>query len=59
MKWDAILSTIRTLAGSQGFYGRLLRDISNLDEDQLEAVKGTLEGMNFGSPVDLVLYLET
>ena len=53
MTRQQILNTIKTLAQSQGFYVRLLRDI-----DEYPAILDDLEAQNFKDPVDMVLYLE-
>ena len=53
MTKDEILNTIKSLAMSQGFYGRLLRDINDNPE-----ILDRLEEQNFQKPLDLVLFLE-
>lgn len=46
-----ILNTIRNLARSQGFYGRLLRDMTDEYLDYLEE-------QNFADAFELVIFLE-
>lgn len=61
MKMSEILSTIEELSYSQGFYGRLLRDIMELketDEDGYEELKKTLENQHFETTLDMVLFFE-
>ena len=58
MKRNEIISTIETLAMSQGFYGRLLERINGLDEEQYEELMEHLERQNFGDAVDMVMYFE-
>lgn len=58
MKRDEIMKTIRSLAQSQGFYGRLLADIEDLSEERYDEVMTQLEAQNFKDSVDLVLFLE-
>ena len=61
MKMDEILSTIEELSYHQGFYGRLLRDIielKNNDEDGYNDLKKELENQNFKTTLDMVLYFE-
>jgi len=56
-----ILDTIKSLACSQGFYGRLLRDLMELKDNDSDAYNELMENwekQNFGSPVDFVIYLE-
>ena len=50
--WDAF----KQLAQSQGFYGRLMRDIEQSGEK--EEILQHLEDQHFGSTVDLVMYIE-
>lgn len=62
MKMNEILDTIRALARSQGFYGRLLRAIlecKESDPDAYEAYAAHLEAQNFRDPIDMVLFFET
>lgn len=58
MKMEDILNAIRKLASSQGFYGRLYRDLMELDEDEYEQVMLELESQNFKDEVDLVMFIE-
>lgn len=50
---DEILKIIKSLAQSQGFYGRLLEQIQNNEEDL-----DYLEQQSFKDAVDLILFLE-
>jgi hypothetical protein len=56
MKANEILETIKMLAKSQGFYGRLLNAIETSEER--ESILAELESKNFKDPVDLVMFLE-
>ena len=51
MNKEEILNFIEQMSYSQGFYGRLLRDITEEGLDYLEK-------MDFKHPLDLVLFLE-
>ena len=53
MKKEQILDVIKSLAKSQGFYGRLLEHI-NENPSYLDF----LEKQNFKDSVDFVLYME-
>lgn len=57
MTRNEILNTFRQLSMSQGFYGRLLRDMET-NEELAEEVLSKLEGKNFRDAVDLVMYIE-
>jgi hypothetical protein len=58
MKEKQILKAIENLAMSQGFYGRLLRDIKSLPKEDYKKYIEELEDQNFKDEVDMVLYLE-
>ncbi len=58
MKRDKIMELFEKLSKSQGFYGRLLRDLRDLDEETLESVWSELEAQGFKDEIDLILYLE-
>lgn len=61
MKMKDILNAIKELANSQGFYGRLLRDLTELKQNDLESynsIKEELESQNFHDTLDLIMYLE-
>lgn len=58
MKYEEIIGVIKSLAKSQGFYGRLLASIEGLsDSDKLEFISA-LEKENFKDPVDVVMFFE-
>lgn len=62
MKYDQIISVIRSLAASQGFYGRLLRTIQEIeknDAEQFLQLVEVLEKQNFTDPVDVIFYFES
>lgn len=54
MNEEEILSTIKSLAKSQGFYGRLLEA---LEEDSGEFMQDLVD-QKFTDVVDLIIYLE-
>lgn len=58
MKRDEILGAIKALAKSQGFYGRLLKQIEKSPEKEREAFFSVLEAENLKDAVDLCLFLE-
>lgn len=53
MNKEEILSTIKSLANSQGFYGRILSQIDDHPE-----ILDVLEEQNFNDVIDLIMYLE-
>lgn len=58
MNADKIMEAIRTLAQSQGFYGRLLESLMELSTQDFNAVMDELEAQHFSDVVDLVLFFE-
>lgn len=57
MNRQQILNAIRTLAMSQGFYGRLYEFVTS-GTDEAEEYLDNLEEQNFGDSVDMVMYIE-
>lgn len=61
MKIEEIMSVIRHLAESQGFYSRLYEGLWNLQEHDPERwaeVKEKLESQHFADSLDVVMYYE-
>lgn len=58
MNRDEIREVFKQLAMSQGFYGRLLRQIDEADEEARENFWKDLEDQNFKDSLDLILYIE-
>lgn len=62
MDIEQIMAAIRSLAQSQGYYGRLYNELQEMqtnDPDKWEEVKTTLEAQNFSDSLDMVMYFET
>lgn len=57
MKRNEIMDTIKTLARSQGFYGRLYNSIEN--SDNKDAALAYLENQNFRDSFDLIMFFES
>lgn len=61
MKMNQIMDLITELSYSQGFYGRLRRDILELKENDpftYEAIVNDWESRNFKDSLDFILYIE-
>ena len=61
-EFNDVIDIIDTLSHSQGFYGRLLRDIYELKKYEPEMFMmfvDEIESQNFTSALDVVLYFET
>lgn len=56
MKRKEILNTIKMLASSQGFYGRLYETITT--SESKDEILDELEQQNFKDALDLVFYFE-
>ena len=62
MKINEILSAIRSLAQSQGFYSRLYSDLLSVKQsapDDWADIVTVLENRNFEDTVDMVLFFES
>lgn len=57
MNFNEVLDTIKMLANSQGFYGRLYRNIMELPADELESLKEDWTG-KFNDALDFIMYIE-
>jgi len=58
MNKEQILDAIRSLAASQGFYGRLYNALTDGSE-QADEFLATMVEQNFGDVVDMVIWLES
>lgn len=61
MDIEQIMAAIRSLAESQGFYGRLYNELWEMqtnDPEKWEEVKNKLEAQNFSDSLDVVMYFE-
>lgn len=58
MKRDEITRLFQRLAQSQGFYGRILRNIDNLSESDREEFWVEMEAQNFADDIDVILFIE-
>ena len=57
--FEIFVSTVNTLASSQGFYSRLKRDMQEWTEEEVENAKTSLNGMpQWKDAVDCILWLE-
>lgn len=62
MNIEQIMAAIRSLAQSQGYYGRLYNELWEMqtnDPEKWEEVKNTLEAQNFNDTLDMVMYFES
>jgi len=59
MKYPEIIELIKRLAQSQGSYGRMLRSIEELDEEDTNKLIEVLEAQNFQAPIDFIMWVES
>ena len=59
LTFDEMIDIITELSFSQGFYGRLLRDINELDDETLNEVKNLWESKKFTDNIDFIMFLES
>lgn len=53
-----IMSLFKSLASSQGFYGRLVRAINDASEEAREKFWQKLESKKFKDSVDVIMFIE-
>lgn len=61
LDFNDVIDIIHNLSYSQGFYGRLLRDIRELKEyepEHFEMFVEEIESQNFRTALDVVMYFE-
>ena len=58
MRVNDLIELCKKLAGSQGFYGRLLRDLNEMDEDALAEIDEAMQGANLSDELDIIMWLE-
>ena len=54
--YELLFSTIKGLSNSQGFYGRLLNSLINMDEDERIELINSLP--TFKDALDVIMWLE-
>ena len=60
-EWDDVMDVIISLSQSQGYYGRLLRSIAELrddDEEAFDELVVKIESEEFISVLDVIMYFE-
>lgn len=55
---NGVMDLFETLAHSQGFYGRLIRDIKEAEENGVDTTDFFMHFKDCKSPVDIILKLE-
>lgn len=58
MKRDEMLKCFKEMAQSQGMWGRLLRSIDEMTDEEREKMWTTLEAKNFKDSLDLIMFIE-
>ena len=58
MRVDDLIKLCRKLAPSQGFYGRLLAQLEEMDEQELSDIDTVMQGLNLKDELDIVMWLE-
>ena len=59
---NQVIEVVEILSHSQGFYGRLLNSIRDMEENEpgkFDRFKTIVEEQHFTDPVDVVLFFET
>lgn len=58
MTFEKALEIVRELSYSQGFYGRLLRNMQEMDEEQRKELEEDLAFNKVKTDLDLIFYFE-
>lgn len=58
MTFEKTLEIVRELSYSQGFYGRLLRNMQEMDEEQRKELEEDFEYNKVKDSMDLIFYFE-
>ena len=58
LSYEDVIGIIKDLAQSQGFYGRLLKSIQEMTEEEINEFKETIENQKFKDSLDFILWLE-
>ena len=58
MRVDDLIKLCKKLAPSQGFYGRLLEELENMDEDELADLDYSMQEANLKDDIDIIMWLE-
>ena len=58
MRVDDLIRVCKDLAKSQGFYGRLLAQLEEMDEQDLSDIDSAMQSANLKDDLDIILWLE-
>lgn len=53
-----LIRLCESLASSQGFYGRLLRDLYVMSDEELNAIDEEMKSADLHTDIDIILWLE-
>lgn len=59
MSKEQIMNTFKSLAQSQGFYGRIVDELESMSESNRNMYLEGLEKQNFKDAIDLVIFMES
>ena len=58
-KFNQLLNLAKTLSSSQGFYGRLLRDLLDMDDETRQQVNDEMTKAELTDDLSIILWLES
>lgn len=58
-KFNQLLALAKTLSSSQGFYGRLLRDLLEMDDETKQQVNDEMTKAGLTDDLSIILWLES
>lgn len=59
MNRTEIMAAFKSLARSQGMYGRIVHDIESMESSERDKLMSTLESYKFKDVTDLVMFVES
>jgi hypothetical protein len=56
--FDMFMTVVKKLAGSQGLYSRMLKQINSMTEDELDNLRERINQVTFKNEIDVIMFVE-
>lgn len=56
--FDMFMTVVKKLAGSQGLYSRMLKQINSMTEDELDNLREQINQVTFKDEIDVIMFVE-
>jgi hypothetical protein len=57
--FDMFMTVVKKLAGSQGLYSRMLKQINSMTEDELDNLRERINQVTFKNEIDVIMFVES